>query len=385
MNYMDTLNNIYKKRLEDTGEVTNIDGIDTIVFFKEIPDVKDGFDYKHMYCNKNLVQQGSVINSLGCKWLSISKAVNYNDTYDKVTIRKASQDIVFNCYGIFYPITNLLDVQILDTTTNQFMTLSNGRIQLTLPYSNFLHKHIDLTTRIYSMNQPFKVVGINISQEGLMILTLDKDGIATTDDVTNNIADAFKYGVSIVINDATNDIIKMQKGYEFDLNYYIQSVYNTSTWKLTDIECIYTSSDKNVFAIDNNGHIKTVNLGTANLTITIKNKPELTKVLSIQVIDIPAYSVNVTGSASISLNGTSTYTATTKINYVLDSSKTVSWSLTDTNGAATTLATISSSTGTTCTIKANNSSLKGYVRLRATSTTDNTTYGDIIILIKSVI
>lgn len=374
----------FQYMLSTIGDSIKINDKDQVALITKGTNNDKYIDYRNIK-TEFPINTGDLIFYENQNWLVIGEVYQSTNSY-KATLRKALNDIVFNYYGIFYYITSILDVQILDTTTNQYITLPNGRIQLTLPYSDFLHKRIDLATRIFSMNQPFKVIGIDISRKGLMILILDKDLVNTTyDDVANNIADAFKYSVSIVVSDATNDIIKIQNEKEFDLSYYVQSVYNsTSTLKLTNVECILTSSDENIFTIDNNGHVKAVNQGTANLTITIKDKSTVSKTISIQVTDTAAYSVNVTGNSGVTLNGSATYTATTKINYILNSNESVTWSLTDTNGAATTLATIiTSSTGTTCTIKANNSSLKGYVRLRAISTSDNTAYGDIIIQIKS--
>lgn len=126
---------------------------------------------------------------------------------------------------------------------------------------------------------------------------------------------------------------------------------------------------------------------TDNLSLRIANyyKPANTG-SSTSSSTTGSFTVNITGSDYCKVTTSQTYTGQVLNSGSVDPSKTLSWQLFADDGvSSTTLATITSQSGTSATIKADASNQYGYVKLIATCVQDNTIVTTKRIQIKSLI
>jgi hypothetical protein len=144
---------------------------------------------------------------------------------------------------------------------------------------------------------------------------------------------------------------------------------------------LFSSSNSSVFTISN-GVITAVGVGNATATIKLAYDESISTTVNVTVEEVVTnnYSIEfVSPISSIYQNQTKTLTIRVLNNGTEVLGKAVTWSISDTS-----LATITGSTDTTCTIKGSSSGL-GYVTLKATLVENINVFKDQNILVKSIV
>lgn len=78
----------------------------------------------------------------------------------------------------------------------------------------------------------------------------------------------------------------------------LPSIYNEKI----PFNIIWKSSDDGIITIDENGVLKTVGFGNAEITATVEGKPSLMKVISVEVLENPITSIRVESNLILKLN-----------------------------------------------------------------------------------
>jgi hypothetical protein len=147
--------------------------------------------------------------------------------------------VAFNWSGNIKWFDCIEESKVLDVDTGTYISVASGNIYITVQYNSDT-RNIALNQRFYVTNQPFKVTGIDKSQEGLIKFNCAMDLIDTVnDDVENNIVDRWRYETGhtytlTIINGETanvliNDIIqcflkKTKKQYYKEMKKAISSL-----------------------------------------------------------------------------------------------------------------------------------------------------------------
>lgn len=157
--------------------------------------------------------------------------------------------------------------------------------------------------------------------------------------------------------------------------------------KLPALTC--ESSDQNVLAVDNNGKLMGINLGTATVTCQMTYKTSVMATVDITVIENVGhvYSIIITGSTMIYLGSSTSYVAHFYDNGTEVFDKSAIWTIQNQDGTtASAYATITSSIGNGATVKAssNVSHINKYAILSATLSDDPAVFKEFIIKVKSL-
>jgi hypothetical protein len=104
-------------------------------------------------CNNTLTLKGSTTEII----------VGYNDFNEPITETISSEDIVIPC---------IVETKILDDETEQAINLPEGRINVTIPYTE--HEDIAIDKEFEMYGEKYKIIGIDytqsINKEGLIII-----------------------------------------------------------------------------------------------------------------------------------------------------------------------------------------------------------------------
>jgi len=372
---MNTLYDTFLNHMAEHGKIIKINGESTIGFFKEYDEKKDSNDHKYLFTYVNTLKQGDIIEALGSQWINISHTVNVNGVYEKGLIRQIKYSIKFAMPdGDLYIFPAIIDSRVLDITTNQYISMPDGKIMVTLQ-ENEQSSKLSIDQRFIIMGNAWKIVGIDKSKIGLITLHCEKDMFDTVnDDIINEIADAKKYIHTYTIDILNGDIINL--GIDATLQL---EIYCTDNGQIVENpEVTYLSNNESVATVDSNGLVTCHAIGQATITATYKNVSDTIIINVVEVVGDNYEIQFINPATSIYINQTETFNIKVLNNGVEVTDKAVVWSISD-----ITLATIQSSTNNSCTLKASN--IFGNVVLRATLADDENVFAEISIKIKSFV
>ncbi|WP_242655132.1 Ig-like domain-containing protein [Clostridium carboxidivorans] len=316
---LDSMERMFDDYFNRYGQPVDIDSNKKIkAIFKEIDDRTNSIDNKYIITPKDIINQGSVIEGLGCQWLTIEKPVLYYKNYDKSIIRKITTILKFVIDGEVVEIPSIIDTKILDIQTNQYMSLVDGQVLVTFP-KNKNSLMLDLDKRFLTDPQTvWKFTGFDyFSKDSLIIAYAKRDLMGEDDDKVNLIAN-YKTKIAIYKLEILNgDSIEAYINKSIQLNLQYSKTINKETTTITPLpEMIYTSSDMNIAQINSDGLINFVGTGSVTITATAKDNPSATDSIIINVIATVAhnYTINLTASTTTGLSKitsgtTCTYTA----------------------------------------------------------------------------
>lgn len=327
------------------------------------------------------IKTGDTIGYNGLKYLTISQ-VNKEEKSYKARIRKCSYRIAFNWSGNIKWFDCIEESQMFDVSAGTIISVASGNIYITLPY-NPDTRAISLSQRFYVTNQPFKVVGVDKSQEGLIKLNCDLDTInQTDDDVENNIVDRWKYEVAhtyaltIINGDAANVLIN-------DVIQLNVTATDNGT-SITNPAITFTSSNPEIVSVDNSGKVMGIELGQAVITAKLTYHSTISDTIIVTSVETAthSYSISISGSSTLMSGFKKSYVSHIYDNGSEITDKSVVWSIRNQDGTTSkAYATITASTGTSVTVKADISSIciGKYVVLKATLSDDATVFNEHII------
>ena len=307
------------------------------------------------------LHRGDIVEFNGNKYMIISQV---NDTrYDKykAIMRRLTHEIVFNFNCKFVTSYGYIEASQLDLIEGRIMSLPSGQIKVFVP-QNSVRDVVKTGNRFIIEGQPFRIDGVDAyTQPGIVILTCQIDQIRSEDDVTNDIAGLF--GCKI---DITTQETELQIGQTLILEY--SATGNTPV--------AFVSSNPEIATVDENGVVTAVSEGKAVITVFNSTMEIIKDTIEINVVPVQStYTISITSSASnpdeIKYAQSKTYQAQVFLNGNLVEDQPVIWQLfADDQVSPTTLATITSQDGHSCTVKNNNAN-SGFVQLKATLQSDS--------------
>ena len=249
-------------------------------------------------------------------------------------------------------------------------------------------RNIALNNRFFVTNQPFKITGIDKSQEGLIKFNCALDSINTSyDDVENNIADRWRYetGHTYTLTINNGDTAKVLINDVMQLN--LSSTDNNTS--IANPVVTFTSSDPNSVSVDNTGKVMGISLGQAVITAKLTYHDTISDSITITSVETltHSYTISISGSTTIKIGQSQSYVAHIYDNGSEVFDKSVVWSVKNQDGTTSpAYSTITASTGNSATIKANSSStyVNRYTVLKATLSDDATVYKELSVQLKSL-
>jgi len=371
--------------LYEKGESIMINGAEQIALVMDAVDKLTYYDDKLIRC-KCQIKTGDIIEYNNLKYIIISQIDKEENSY-RARMRKCSYRIAFNWSGNIKWFDCLEESKVFDVTSGTYISYASGNIYVTVQ-NNFDTRNIGINQKFYVTNQPFKVTGIDKSQEGLIKLNCVLDFISTEyDDVENNIVDRWRYETAhtytLAINNGDaanvllNDIILLN----------VKVTDNGIT--VANPVVTFTSSDSNIVSVDNAGKVMGIASGQGIITAKLTYHEAISDSITITTVETltHSYTINLTGSTTIKLGQSQSYVANIYDNGSEVFDESVVWSVRNQDGTTSpAYASITSSTGNSVTIKAISTSTYAnrYIVLKATLSDDETVFKEFTVQLKSL-
>ena len=151
--------------LYEKGEGIEINGVGQMALIIDAIEKLNYYDDK-IIRTKAEIKTGDIIEYNNLKYLTISQIDKEKSSY-KARIRKCSYKVAFNWLGNIKWFDVIEESKVFDISTGNYISMPTGNINLFLQ-NNADTRDIALSQRVYVTNQPFKVNGIDKSQEGLI-------------------------------------------------------------------------------------------------------------------------------------------------------------------------------------------------------------------------
>lgn len=266
---------------------------------------------------------------------------------------------------------------------DKIMVLSKERRNIIIQ-SNVDTQQIKKEQRFIFDNRAWKVVGIDGLQTGLIYLTLEEDVIdAARDNLIDRVADYYNNQHVYTLEIDNGNTLSITEGSTVQLQVVVKdngAIVDSPTLS-------FVSSDTSVATVNTSGLVSGLLSGTVTVTCSLANNITANDSVSITVAALPVdnYSIAITSTSTtpneIKSGSNKTYTAVVSNNGTTVTKDCTFSLFADDGVSSTTLATITSQTATSCTVK-NNNSTSGYVKLRCTLVDDTSVTAEIRIQMK---
>lgn len=321
---MNNIKNHFEQQLKRNSINCIIDNNSAVCFFKEIED-KVAVDTKYLFVPvETKINQGSIIECLGNKWLVIQVPENYNNVYYKCIVRRVTHSVKFKFADAVYNFPSIIETSTQSIEGN-VLRLPIGNIEVSISLNN-ISNNIDYGWRFISQRSVWKVEGFSYTEEGLLKLYCTKDSKNQLDDMTLEVA-----------NNPLGENIRGQDTYTIDADTNITLVEEITTYTINavfkkngvvDAQAVptYISSNDSILSVDSRGNVGIKALGTAIVRITYNNT-----LIDINFNITPnAYTIE-TDYSSISIKEGETYTINSifKKNGVIDNNAIVTYTCDD--------------------------------------------------------
>ena len=371
--------------LYEKGESIMLNEAEQVALVVDAVDKLTYYDDKLIRC-KCQIKTGDLVEYNNLEYIIISQIDKEENSY-RARIRKSSYRVAFNWSGNIKWFECIEESKVFDVTSGTYISYASGNIYVTVQ-NNSDTRNIDINKKFYVTNQPFKVTGIDKSQEGLIKFNCALDFINTEyDDIENNIVDRWRYETGhtyiLTINngDAANVLIN-------DVIQLRLAVTDNGT-AVENPVVTFSSSDSNIVSVDNTGKAMGIALGQAIMTAKLTYHEAISDSITITTVEslTHSYTVEITGSITIKLGQSQSYVLHIYDNGSEVFDKSVVWSVRNQDGTTSpAYATITTSTGNSVTIKGNSSStyVNKYIVLKATLSDDETVFKEFIVQLKSL-
>ncbi len=261
--------------------------------------ISNSRDYSSFYYDKFLrtdfeIYTGDLIEYQNNKWLITSEINQDAGTY-RGRMRRCNYRIRMVINEVLQEFDAILEGQSFGIDEGKTVNLANGKLQVILS-SNLISNQIALDMRFISIENAWKVVGIDKSRLGLIILHCEKCLFGTNDDKKNEIADQDKIAQWSIFIEDMNMQVGLNKPYEFTALVRKNGIEDTTE------SVVWESSDGNIAVVEN-GLVNGISLGTVTISAYLLDKPTIRTSIAIEIVeameDIVTYKLwasNIDGS-----------------------------------------------------------------------------------------
>lgn len=261
--------------LDEFGETVLMGGEEKIAL------VRDVQDKMHYYDDKIIrtpfpIQTGDLVVYQNNKWLVISEVDRDKKSY-RARIRKVNYHINFVLNGDLYTFPIIIEGFSAGLDEGRSIVLQDGKILVTMPVDENV-KLINVDKRFITMGKAWKVVGLDRTRRGLIILHCDLTQFSNYDDRENEIANTDQlasYGIQFIQEQTTIPLGQ-------SLTYSVQVIKDSVV--IEGMELLWQSSNEEVATVTN-GTVTTHQLGNATIKVSLMDFPLVQAIKEIEVIE----------------------------------------------------------------------------------------------------
>jgi hypothetical protein len=340
--------------LREKGELVHINGVRQLGLIRDATDTIRMTDEKIIRAATPL-HTGDIVDYRDERYL-ITSQVDRNEQSCRGRMKKCNQRLALNWNGQIKWIDAVVEARTFSTETGKVISMPEGHILVTVQ-DNADTRNIALNQRFYIAHQPFKIVGINHTLNGIIQLSCTLDSINTAyDDVEHNIADRWKYEIAhtyaLHINQGTIAHVLLNETIPLD------ATATDSGDEIANPAITYISSDPNVVSVDQQGQVMGIALGQASITAKLTYHPTVRSTIELRVVETGThiYSIAIIGNPILKTGQSASYFSHIYDNGVEVFDQSVEWSLWNQDDSIPIMGSITASTGNSVTIKAGSSS-----------------------------
>lgn len=340
--------------LREKGELVHINGVRQLALIRDTTNTIQMTDEKIIRAATPL-HTGDIVDYRYERYL-ITSQVDRNEQSCRGRMKKCNQRLALNWNGQVKWFDAVVEARTFSTETGKVISMPEGNIIVRLQ-DNADTRNIALNQRFYMTHQPFKIVGINHTLNGIIQLSCILDSINTAyDDVENNIADRWKYEIAhtyaLQINHGTMAHVLLNETIPLDA---------TATDNGIPIEnpaITYVSSDPNVVSVDQQGQVMGIALGPASITAKLTYHPTALSTIEMRVVETGThiYSIAIIGNPILKTGQSASYVSHIYDHGVEVFDQSVEWSLRNQDDSIPIMGSIIATTGNSVTVKAGRSS-----------------------------
>jgi hypothetical protein len=340
--------------LREKGELVHINSVKQLALIRDAADTIQMTDEKLIRAATPL-HTGDIVDYRYERYL-ITSQVDQNEQSCRGRMRKCNQRLALNWNGQVKWFDVVVEARTFSTESGKVISIPEGNIMVSLQ-DNADTRGITLSQRFYMTHQPFKIVGMDRTMNGIIQLSCTLDSINTAyDDVENNIADRWKYEIAhtyaLQINQGTIAHVLLNKTIQLN----VTTTDNEN--EIANPAITYISSDPSVISVDQQGQVIGIALGQASITVKLTYHPTVQSAIELRVVETGThiYSIAITGNPMLKTGRSVSY-----VSHIYDHGtevfgQSVEWSLRNQDDSIPTKGSMTASTGNSVTIKAGSSS-----------------------------
>ncbi|MGG4186762.1 hypothetical protein ABEW24_25860 [Paenibacillus jamilae] len=340
--------------LREKGELVHINSVKQLALIRDATDTIQMTDEKIIRAATPL-HTGDIVDYRYERYL-ITSQVDPNEQSCRGRMKKCNQRLALNRDGQVKWFDAVVEARTFSTETGKVISMPDGNIMVTVQ-DNADTRGIRLSQRFYMTHQPFKIVGMDRTMNGIIQLSCTLDSINTAyDDVENNIADRWKYEIAhtYALHIHQGTIAHVPLNETIQLNVTATDNGN----EIANPAITYISSDPNVISVDQEGRVMGIALGQVSITVKLTYHPTILSTIEMRVVETGThiYSIAITGIPILKTGQSSSY-----VSHIYDHgtevfNQSVEWSLRNQDGSTPIMGSITASTGNSVTVKAGSSS-----------------------------
>ena len=191
---------------------------------------------------------GDIIEYQDSRYLVISEVASARRGIYKALIRKLHYNIAINSNCYFVQVPCFFDSKGFDIT-GKYIPLPEGKMLVTIPVTKDTDR-IALSNRFIKLNQAWKIVGIDKSMPGIIVLTVEKDVISDNDDLERELA-----GVRACVVTITTEPVELQIDETLQLEW------------TGPIDVTFSTSNEQVATVSDTGLVTAIGAGSVTITV----------------------------------------------------------------------------------------------------------------------
>lgn len=292
--------------LEEKGEKIKINDKEETAL---VVDAQERFNF---YCDKFLrgkfkLRTGDKVEYKGEIYFVISE-IDENINNYKGRIRKSNYTIKFFKDNKIKEFPVILKTTSQGIDANQFIILPAGQVQVmfqdTTETRDIIMKY---DVKFIASKAPYKVIAYDLSINGFITITAQKDSIGSEDDMTNEIVARWIGGNSRYIITNINSIEKVAVNSSFKL---APKVLDREMELYIDENVTFTSNNLSVATVNNEGIIIGVSQGEAVVKMSNTKASNYVVVgVNMEPVPLDDHEIIITGNRTIAPNTQQVYTA----------------------------------------------------------------------------
>lgn len=301
------------------------------------------------YCDDKFIRSkekwncGTLLEYKNHIWMIVSQINEMKMEY-RARIRRTDWNIKFYVGSVLYGLWCYAEGTSVKLDENKVMTLSADEIKLTFSCTEITNQLV-IGNRFIKFGAAWEITGFDKTKQGLMTIYCKKDLFNDYDDKENEIADRWRYETkhSYSVSFTNANQMTFNIGDTKQMEYEIKDIGVVVT---ESMQVTFVSSNEKVAIINEEGLLTAIGIGNCDVMIALADNLNIAATSSLSVVEAPIiqeYSITlVYSSTTVKVGGSSKkFTAEVYYGNNIDTSKQVQWTVTDLNGNATDMVSLS--------------------------------------------